>query len=363
LLFKALAPASRDLVFLCDYRDGLPGADTIVVPARKVYAVLNTFTLRRVSDSAPIDTFSASLSLDVDSWTWGFQATLPADEYDTVKHDADGTPVEVEATINGVAYRFMVESAGYTREFPKRRLSIAGRGIGMALDILALPHANTSARTAAQLMDDALTLNGVGTGWSVDFGLDDWLVPAGAWAYYGTALAAVKTIAEAAGGYVQPHPTNQTLRVLHRYPLAPWAWADATPDIILPVEGVLKEGIDWVEKPRFDRVVVSGASSGVLVQVTRDGMDGSNPAQMVTDGLIQEVPAAMQRGRAILSDTGRVGTISLSLPIFPETGIIPPGKLVRYVDGPDVKIGITRAVQVQVAMPTIRQVVEIEHHA
>ena len=41
---------------------------------------------------------------------------------------------------------------------------------------------NTEGRTARQLMDDVLTVNGIPLGWTVDWGLTDWNVPAGAFA-------------------------------------------------------------------------------------------------------------------------------------------------------------------------------------
>lgn len=45
-------------------------------------------------------------------------------------------------------------------------------------------------------MDDALMINGVGIGWTLDFGLTDWLVPAGAWSHTGSHIEAVARVAE-----------------------------------------------------------------------------------------------------------------------------------------------------------------------
>ena len=39
---------------------------------------------------------------------------------------------------------------------------------------------------ACQLMDDVLTLNGIPLGWSIDWGLTDWNVPAGIFNQRGT---------------------------------------------------------------------------------------------------------------------------------------------------------------------------------
>ncbi|MCK7569165.1 hypothetical protein MLD24_21265, partial [Marinobacter xestospongiae] len=76
--------------------------------------------------------------------------------------------------------------------------------------------------------DDALTTNGVPLGWSLDWQIEDWLVPAGLWSHSGTWISAATRIAEAGGAYVQAHDTNQVLRILPRYPTLPWHWATTT---------------------------------------------------------------------------------------------------------------------------------------
>ena len=125
-----------------------------------------------------------------------------------------------------------------------------------------LNHGNTLARTAQQLMGDVLTLNGVGIGWDVDFQLTDWLVPGGVWAHQGSYIAALQDIAQAVGGYLQPHDTAQTLRVLPRYPAAPWDWAGETPDFELPSAVIAVEGIDWQRRAIYDAMYVEGVKAG-----------------------------------------------------------------------------------------------------
>ena len=226
-----------------------------------------------------------------------------------------------------------------------------------------LNHGNTLARTAQQLMADVLTLNGVGIGWDVDWGLDDWLVPGNVWTHQGAYMGALLDIAEAAGGYIQPHDTAQTLRVLPRYPAAPWDWASLlTPDFELPSAVVSVEGIDWQRRAVYDRVFVSGISAGVLGQVTRAGTAGGSVAPMVTHALITHADAARQRGIAELGNTGTQAHISLRLPVLAETGVIKPGALVRYVDGGTTHLGLVRSTQVDWQRPTLRQVLTVETH-
>ena len=84
------------------------------------------------------------------------------------------------------------------RIFGDASVRISGRGRNA---VLAAPYApvmtfsNAEGRTARQLMDDVLTVNGVPLGWSADWALTDWNVPAGAFAHQGTWIEALAAIA------------------------------------------------------------------------------------------------------------------------------------------------------------------------
>lgn len=51
------------------------------------------------------------------------------------------------------------------------------------------------ARSHQQLFDDVLTLNGIPLGWTIDYGLEAWNVPAGVFAHQGTFISALATLA------------------------------------------------------------------------------------------------------------------------------------------------------------------------
>lgn len=87
-------------------------------------------------------------------------------------------------------------------------------------------------------------------------------------------MDAINDIAQAAGGYVQPHPTAEVLCILPRYPAAPWAWGGVTPDIELPAEAASVETTEWIDKPAYNRVFVGGVGAGVFGPVTRAGTAG-----------------------------------------------------------------------------------------
>ena len=61
-------------------------AQTHIAPVRRVYVVLNTAELIRVSDGANIPAQQIGLSIDSGSWAWDLQATLAgADALDLVR--------------------------------------------------------------------------------------------------------------------------------------------------------------------------------------------------------------------------------------------------------------------------------------
>lgn len=365
LLFSAAWSADTNLVFICErHGPALPGA-AVVVPIQRTYVTINSIALRRVDGDVAIPTYAFSMSLDVDSWTWSWSASVPLDALALVQPGSSGEPVEVEARVNGVPYRLLAEGVASQRQFGQARISVKGRGKAALLDAPYAPtlnFGNAEARTAQQLMTDVLTVNGVGIGWAVDWNLTDWLVPGGTWTSQGAYIGAVLDIAQAAGGYVQPHDTAQTLRVLPRYPAAPWDWACVAPDFELPSSVVSVEGIDWTRKADYNRVFVSGTANGVLGQVTRAGTAGDSVAPMVTDSLITHAIAARQRGLAILADTGNQARVTLTLPVLSETGLIKPGQFIRYLDGSQTRLGLVRSTSLAWSRPKLRQTIAVETH-
>lgn len=365
LVFSNLWSGLSDLVFICDNYTPFPPGQTVVVPVKRVYIVLNSVSLFRASDDEPVPVFSMSLSLDVDSWTWSFSAALPNVALNLVK-PTNSEITELRAFVNGTEFRVLAESVSRSRAFGQTSISVSGRGFNAALDA---PYAatqsfvNTQERTAQQLMADVLTVNTISLDWAINWELEDWLVPAGVFNHQGTYISALNTIAGAAGGFLLPHPSSKSFTVKHRYPVKPWDWATATPDFELPASIVTQEGTEWVDKARYNRVYVSGQSVGVLGRITREGTAGDVLAQLVTDPLITEGAAARQRGTAILSDVGMQAHVTLRLPVLAETGILRPGHMIDYVDGLVTRRGIVRSTQVAVqGSANVWQSIGVETH-
>lgn len=344
--------------------DGVPDA-RVVIPVRRVYMTVNNAYLRRVDGNIMLDASSMGMSLDVNSWVWSFRATIPGSQLSAVS-PVNGEPVEVEAYVNGAMFRFLVEGIQRERQFGRSDLAITGRGKAALLDSKYAPvqsFGNAADRTLQQIMGDVLTVNGIPMGWTVNFGMTDWLVPAGVWAHTGSYISALNQLAAAGGAYIQPHAVNNELSVLLRYPVAPWEWGTLIdPDFDLPSALVTRESMEWADKPRYNRVYVSGQQQGVLGRVTRAGTAGDLLAQPIVDPLITHADAARQRGIAVLSDTGRVNNVGLRMPVLSDTSVIVPGKFVRYQDGGAPRTGIVRAVSVDVSPVEVWQTINVETH-
>ena len=369
LVFSALADGGGRLVFVCNRGEVLPPAGVVVLP-RRSYIMINSVEIRRADalagDPLPSDAFS--MQLDRQSWTWNFSASFHAAAGDAVAPGLNGEPVELEVRVNGVPYRMLGERFSPSRRLQENVVRVSGRGKAALLDDKNNPvRTFTSAvdRTASQLMTEALTINGVGFGWSVDFGLEDWLVTGGAWMHQGTYISALAEIAGAAGGYLQPHNTDAVIRVLPAWPKPWWEWGQLVPDIELPAGLSEIDDTDIVDRPLYNRIFVGGESYGVTADLTRTGTNGDLLKQPgVVHPLITGLDVAKQRARAELSVSGRSLVHKMTLPVLGQTGVIKPGVVLRYHDHANaLRTGIVRSTNVSMQFPVLTQSLEVESHA
>ena len=339
-----------------------PAGETTTIPVQRVYIVLNEIQILRVSDLTPITASALSVSFDCDSWLPQFSATIPESARSAIMPDP--SPVEIAVYINDTEFRFFVERINRNRQFGSNTVAISGRGIACELDApyaTASQHTNSATMTAQQIIDAALT----NTDYTQSWNITDWSVPANTFSLFGTPAEVAANVADASGSVLQAGRYSRTLRMLPRYPLKPWEWANNTAfsaagPIIIPSSVAQAESIEWVEKPAYNVVYVSGVQNGVLGQVKITGTAGDLPAPMVTNPLITHVDAARQKGIAILSDTGRKAMMQITMPVLPTSGVIDVCRMVEFNDGSTARRGIVRANNVSVNWPTVRQTLTIE---
>ena len=335
-----------------------PGA-----PRRRAWFIMNSVHVVRLPDRTPVPVLGVALASDFDSWCWGLTLTLPDRQALELVSPAGGAPVEVEVTVNGYVWTALVESFEERREFGRSGYTVTGRSRSA---YLAAPYAaprsyvEAEARTAAQLAEAEV----LPAGWEVLWEPPDWLVPAGAWSYQGLApLDALALVAGSVGARVQTHRTADTLRVVPRYPLSPWEWAEADPDVLLSGNLVQALALRWTERPPWNGVYVSGQGAGVLVNVKRTGTDGEPRAPLIVDPLCTHVDAGRERGRIVLAAAGKGAVVTLSLPLLPSPaapGLLLPGHLVEVDDGLETWRGLVTGTDIEAGRPTVRQRVEIE---
>ncbi len=345
-----------------------PGEGGFSVPILKVYFVSNAVDVVRLPGREPIPVRSLQLSIDTDSWAWGFSASLPYPALELVEPTASG-PVEIEITINGVTWVMVVEGFDVRREFGQASLNIRGRS---SAAYLAEPYASKRSFmpgapfTARQLAEQELSRAGLVTGFHLDWQLPDWLVPAGSWGYQSLSpIGVIGRITEAVGGYVNAHPRLRTLVAKSRYPVLPWNWAKEAPDRTLPIDVVKTLNLRWQEKPTFNAVYVCGEREGVTGHVVRTGTAGDALATTVVDGLITHADAARERGRAILADVSRQAVVTLELPMLETLGLLHPGLLIAVGEGASNWRGLVRGTRIAAEWNeslTVRQTIEVERH-
>ncbi len=357
------------LIFGFNFCGGVtPDAPLFILPAR-VYMVTHNVFAVRLPDGQPVQITGCTISAEVGSFGWQLSATGPGDLFGQLA-PVNGLPAQIQVTIDGAAWVFAVTTRQHSREFGRNTVSISGIsqtylvGAPLARELAWL---NTSPYTAQQLAAQALDLTGV----ALDWGIDDWLVPAGAYSQMGTPLAAVQAIAQAAGGYVQSHRTAPTLLVRHPYPTlaggvpgGPWNWSSVTADVEIAQDAVIVSAIEPTDGPDIDGVYVSGTNQGVLALVRRSGTAGAKLAPMVTDALITAAAAAQQRGLAVIGQAGARQNVTLELPVLTgldHPGVLDVGQLIQINDTIPYR-GRVRSVSVAVNRPTVRQTVILEQH-
>lgn len=312
---------------------GIPDAITA-----EVYKLMAAIDCIRLSDSAPVLLNEIVIKGDLESWAWGVTAS-PATraDLDLIKPTASG-PQEIQVTINGYVFTFVIEGYSIDRKFGSSGFSVTGRSLTA---YLAAPYAparattQDNARNALQLIDEELT----NTGFISDYQAQDWLVPGGVWSYSGlTAMQAIQRIAQASGAVIQSDPALKTMHILKRYPTSPWDWAAGAADYAVDQSYLATLAEAWRPSPTYNAVHVIGQTSGVIVHTTRQGSAGDLPAPMIVEPLCTDMLAGKERGRTIIANSGDRSDVTAVLPLYNATGypgLILPGKMVGMIGAGD----------------------------
>ena len=380
LRFCALYPDSdrTTLIFGLNPCGGVtPDSPLYVLPAR-FYMAVHSVEAYLLPGNMQIPIFDLQLSADVGSTSWAFSATTVFSSFDELM-PIGGVPRLVRVVVDGLEWVFAVDGLAQSEAFGSKRAKLSGRS---QVAMLGEPYRrkvhrlSATSRTAQQLAADTLQPAEVGAGWGLDWGLTDWLVPAGAWSDTGTPLASIQAIANSVGGYVNAHRTDKTVLVRHPYPLlpggipgGPWNWEGAagafSADVELAPDVILSRSVERTDGADLDGVYVAGTvAGGIEAFVKRSGTIGSKLAPMVTNPLITATAAATQLGFAVLGAGGNKHKVQITMPVLvggSNPGVLDVGQLVQVNDSTPWR-GRVRSVNVNFSKPTLRQQVTLERH-
>jgi hypothetical protein len=345
---------------------GPTAASLFEIAARPTYNVVHEVSLTDLRDDTVLDVTDLAIAADEDSVFWTLRATGPGLLY--AKLTSGAQPAQVEATIDGVAWRFAVDSVGRSRGFESDSVSFTGRSLTVAA---SSPYqvdsnwVNDGETTAAQMA----AIANIYTGLEVVWMLDDWVIPDQIFTFTGTPLGVVRRVAEAVGAMVVSDRSEFRVVVTPRYPILPNEWPVAPVDVQIAFEAVQLEQFERADRPEYDGVYLSGQQGGATGFVRLAGTAGATLHPLVTDLLLTEEPALRQRGMAILGQSGGQARVSLTLPVLTgagEPGVLDLNQIVRVLDPAGTWFGLVRSVSVSASSvefdPRVRQVVVLERH-
>ena len=283
------------------------------IPNLRSYIMHNIITAN--IGGIAVDLLSFVIKTDMDSYCWQGNIDITARDYDKIKHKLDaprGSEPMVIAVVNGKPMAFIAEEQQRSRKFAQKSYSLSGRSVTARLgaDYAASQGGLINqASYVSQIV--AQQLNGLSIS-LLDWGINDWLVPARAYSVANkTPIAVISDIAAAGGGFVTSDPSQATLSVKPRWPVAAWQLASATPDVIVPIDVISDISDKRRTNPRYNTVLLNSASEGGEVYRQIQGRDASAPTQ--DHPLYTDRDAIVPAGTAILSDSGIHGDYTLRM--------------------------------------------------
>lgn len=338
-----------------------------------VIFVTNSVSLTRSDDGREIKLLGFSVGIDSNSYAWSFSATVPLSELSKVD-TAHEQRIGVNFTCNGNLWRFILDDCSDSVSFGESSLTVKGKSRAM---LLAHPYASQrgfkfdTAMSARQIADAELNRNGVASGFTLDWqlaGVNGWNVPANTYSYTGkTPINSLQWIAEAAGGFINADMSADILHVLAHYPIPSWEWAAQTPSINLPMSLITSRSRGRTNKPAYNGVTIYGENdNGIGALIKRTGTSGGYQPPMVTSDLMTDTAAAISRGKMILSDTGDIGNIGISMPLVADVGVLKPSTLIGVNDG-ESWVGMVRGTTITGRLSSNRaleidQSIDVERH-
>lgn len=335
---------STDLNFICQCHDIDShnivlnfGADDCIpgIVNKNWWYIVNDLKVTRLDNGQEIQVNNGDYRCDRSSWCWSYNLTIPF--YEKSKLDpVDGQPVILKIMVNGNEHRMLLENISRSKQFAKEVYKLSGRSPTALLDAPYSPtrsFTQENERTSVQLVQ--AELDRVNSDILLNWELIDalgWVLPANSLSYSNlTPIAAIKLIADAAGGFVYSEPDSNTLTIKAKYKKTFWdSIAINDYDRVIPESVVTDLSTDYTMYPDYNGVFLTNDRNGNTGQVKRVGTAGDVLQESINDPLFTSVSAMYEKGREVLAKAGMVETHSLLMPITQEIGQCLPGELVAF---------------------------------
>lgn len=335
---------STDLNFvcLCDELDPHNivlnfGADDCIpslVPVDWWY-IMNDLKVTRLDNGQEIQVNNGDYRCDRSSWCWSYNLTIPFYEKSKLE-PIDGQPVILKIMVNGNEHRMLLENISRSRQFAKEVYKLSGRSPSALLDAPYSPtrsFTQENERTSVQLVQAELDRvnSDIVLNWELIDALG-WVLPANSLSYSNlTPIAAIKLIADAAGGFVYSEPDSNTLTIKAKYKKTFWdSIAIDEYDRVIPESAVTDLSTDYTMYPDYNGVFLTNDRNGDTGQIKRVGTAGDVLQESVNSPLLTSTTAMHSKGREVLAKAGMIETHSLLMPIIQEIGQCLPGELTAF---------------------------------
>lgn len=313
------------------------GADDCIpgIVNKNWWYIVNDLKVTRLDNGQEIQVNNGDYRCDRSSWCWSYNLTIPF--YEKSKLDpVGGQPVILKIMVNGNEHRMLLENISRSKQFAKDVYKLSGRSPTALLDAPYSPtrsFTQENERTSVQLVQ--AELDRVNSDIVLNWELIDelgWVLPANSLSYSNlTPIAAIKLIADAAGGFVYSEPDSNTLTIKAKYKKTFWdSIAIDEYDRVIPESVVTDLSTDYTMYPDYNGVFLTNDRNGDTGQVKRVGTAGDVLQESVNSPLLTSTTAMHSKGREVLAKAGMIETHSLLMPITQELGQCVPAELIAF---------------------------------
>ena len=295
-------------------------ATHISLPLLDTY--MQRHTISAQADNAPLNLFSCRFSADTSGFYWTGEITLPPDDFIRLNLDNRSDDCLIHVQINDEHFVFMAETYRDNRQFAKNSYTITGRSQTAKLGAdYALNHQGQidQDRNARQIADEALADLGVALDWQIE----DWFIPANTYNKTDkTPIGILSDIAQAAGAFVETHPSELKIAIKPRYRVPAWQINNAAAAVSVPANMIISLSGSKTINTQYNGVFVWGTSdNGIAADIWREGSNREPRASAQQHSLYTASEVCRMAGIAILSQSGAHKQETVKLPILPKYGL------------------------------------------